>query len=140
MIREATHADIPALVAWGREFHGIAPHRPMGEYDPSAVARMLRFMIDSPQAMVLTNGNGGIGGVYAPVYFNPSKWMFEESFWWAERGGLDLLDAAIEEGRKWGASFLLLSTLENRKSPAIHRLLAGKGFSLLERRYLKELC
>lgn len=111
----------------------------MGGYEPEPVARMLRFMIESPQALVLTNGEGAIGGVYAPVYFNPAKWMLEESFWWARKDGMSLLDAAIEEGRQWGASFLLLSTLENSKSPAIHRVLARKGFSMLERRYLKEL-
>lgn len=139
MIRPATNNDIPSLVAWGRKFHDLAPHNPMGEYDPEAVARMLRFMIGSPQAMVLTNGSGAIGGVFAPVYFNPAKWMFEESFWWAHKDGMSLLDAAIEESKAWGASFLLLSTLENDKSPAIHRVLARKGFSMLERRYLKDL-
>lgn len=139
MIREAVAADIPTLVAWGREFHAMAPHNPMGTYDEAAVARMLRFMIDSPQAMVLTNGTGAIGGVYAPVYFNPAKWMLEESFWWSRKAGLNLLHSAIEKGRAWGASYLLLSTLENSKSPAIDRMLARQGFVLLERRYLKEL-
>lgn len=139
MIREAEHKDVPALVAWGQKFHDMAPHKPMGDYDSAAVARMLRFMMDSPQAMVLTNGTGAIGGVFAPVYFNPSRWMFEESFWWASADGMSLLDAAMERGKEWGASYLLLSTLENRKSAAIDRVLARKGFVLLERRYLKEL-
>jgi len=139
MIRSATYSDVPAMVAWGRQFHAMAPHNPMGEYDPEPVARMLRFMIDSPQAIVLTNGYGAIGGTFAPVYFNPAKWMLDENFWWASKDGMSLLDAAIEEGRTWGASFLMLSTLENSKSHAIHRMLARKGFSLLERRYLKEL-
>lgn len=139
MIREAAVEDIPELVAWGKKFHAMAPHKPMGDYDGQAVANMLRFMIESPQAMVLTNGAGAIGGVYAPVYFNPSKWMLEESFWWSEADGLSLLDAAMRRGREWGASYLLLSTLENRKSAAIDRLLTRKGFQLLERRYLKEL-
>lgn len=127
------------MVAWGRDFHAMAPHNPMGEYDEAAVSRMLRFMVESPQALVLTNGAGAIGETFAPVYFNPAKWMLDENFWWAAKDGLSLLEAALEQAKVWGAAFLMMSTLENSKSAAIHRLLARKGFALLERRYVKEL-
>lgn len=139
MIRKATEADIPALVEMGRKFHAMAPHSPMGAFDGEAVARMLRFLVQSPQALVLTNGTGAIGGVYAPVYFNPAKWMFEESFWWASADGLSLLKSSLGTAKEWGASYFLLSTLENEHQPAIDRLVTRMGFRPLERRYLKEL-
>ena len=87
MIRRAKDTDIPALVAMGRTFHAMAPHSPMGAFDGVGVANVLGFLIESPNALVLTNGEGAIGGVLAPVYFCPSKLMMEESFWWAGRGG-----------------------------------------------------
>lgn len=135
----ATVDDIPALVELGAKFHVMSPHGFMGEYDPAGIARMLRFMIDSPQAVVMTNGQGAIGGTYSPVYFAPSKWMLEENFWYAGRDGFELLEAVTIHAKGWGADFLLLSTLENTQSKAIDRLITRRGFRMLERRYIKEL-
>lgn len=138
-VRTATVEDIPALVEMGAKFHAMSPHKFMGEYDEAGIARMLRFMVESPQAVLLTNGEGLIGGTYAPVYFAPSTWMIEENFWWAGKDGFGLLDNLLDHAKGWGAAFCLLSTLENERSPAIGRLLKSKGFRLMERRYIKEL-
>lgn len=135
----ATTADLPMLVDLGAKFHAMSPHRFMGEYDPEGTARVLRFMIESPQAVLMTNGEGAIGGTYAPVYFAPSKWMIEENFWYAGKDGFALLEAMLVHAKGWGADFCLLSTLENDHSKAIDRLLTRKGFRLMERRYIKEL-
>lgn len=139
MIVRATEADIPALVEMGRKFHAMAPHSPMGAFDEVGVANVLRFLITSPSALVLTNGDGAIGGVLAPVYFCPSKLMLEESFWWSTKGGRELLSAFIHEGREMGASCLYLSTLENERSHVIDRVVTRMGFVPVERRYVKEL-
>lgn len=138
-VRQATEADIPAMVEMGRRFHAMSPHKGMGEYDAAAVGRVLAFMIVSPQSVVLTNGDGVIGGTLSPVYFNPAKWQLEENFWWAERGGQDLLAGLFDWGRERGASFLMMSTLENDRSDVIDRLMCRKGFVMLERRYMKEI-
>jgi hypothetical protein len=135
----ATVEDIPALVEMGAKFHAMSPHKFMGDYDPQATARMVAFMIDSPQAVLMTNGEGVIGGTYAPVYFAPSTWMIEENFWWAGKDGFALLEAMLIHAKGWGAAFCLLSTLENEHSKAIDRLLTRKGFRLMERRYIKEI-
>ena len=138
-IRHATEADIPGLLAMGQLFHEMSPHHGMGEYDKKAIARMLRFMIGNEAALVLTNGSGVIGGVMAPVYFNPSMLMMEEAFWWAKKGGRNLLKEFIAESRKMGADYVLLSTLENKMQKVVDRIVTREGFSPLERRYLKEL-
>ncbi len=80
-IRKATTEDIPALVEMGAKFHAMSPHSFMGEYDATGAANVLRFMIESPQSLVLTNGKGMIGGTFAPVFFAPGKWMLEENYW-----------------------------------------------------------
>lgn len=135
----ATEADIPALVEMGRKFHAMSPHKFLGGYDGEAVARVLRFLIENPAGMVLTNGDGVIGGMMAPIFYQPGKMMLEESFWWADRGGRDLLREFTEEGRKMGATCVLLSTLENDKSEIVHRIVSRMGFTPVERRYVKDL-
>lgn len=139
MIRRAIEADIPALVEMGRKFHAMAPHGPMGAFDEAGVENVLRFLITSPSALVLTNGDGAIGGVLSPVYFNPSKTMAEESFWWARKGGKELLQEFERAARLMGADFVLLSTLENELSTVIDRVVSRVGYLPVERRYLKEL-
>lgn len=139
MIRKANEMDIPSIAAMGRKFHAMSTHHHMGEYDEEAICRMLSFMVGSDHAVVLTNGQGFIGGVVAPIYFNPAKLMMEESFWWAERGGRDLLKALEKEAKIMGASCLCLSTLDNDRSNVIGRVVTGSGYAPLERRYVKEL-
>jgi len=135
----ATAADVPNMVEIGAKFHAMSPHRSMGEYDPAGISRMLHFMVESPQSVLMTNGEGFIGGTYAPVYFAPSKWMLEENFWFSGKDGFSLLEAMLIHGKGWGADFCVLSTLENEHSKAIDRLLTRKGFRLMERRYIKEI-
>jgi hypothetical protein len=139
MIRRATGDDIPAMVRMGREFQAMSPHAVLGEYDMVAVAKMFAFMISSEQSLLLTDGNGLIGGVMAPVYFAPGKWMMEESFWWAVRGGRELLSTFEKEARLMGADFVLLSTLENARTGAVDRVVSRMGYRPIERRYVKEL-
>lgn len=140
MQRLALKEDVPAIVALGRKFHAMSPHMGMGEYDEGGVARVVSFMIESPQSVVLFNGTGVIGATYAPVYFCPSKWMCEENFWFSDdRGGFELLEGLIVHAEGWGASHVCLSTLENEKARVIDRLLTRKGFKAIERRYILEL-
>lgn len=139
MIRKAEYEDIPVLVEKGRAFHAMSPHKGMAEYDGEAIARMLAFLIENPAGLLLINETGMIGGMIAPVYFNPAKMMMEESFWWAKGGGMDLLDAFCREARLMGADFVMLSTLENEHSDRIGRKMTETGFSPFERRYVKEL-
>jgi hypothetical protein len=139
MIREATGLDVPAIVAMGRAFHAMSPHRGMGAFDEAGVANMLRALIAEPRALVLTNGEGAIGGVLAPIYFCPSKLMMEEAFYYAIRGGKQMLEEFCERSREMGASCVLLSTLENEKSHVIDRVVTRMGFRPVERRYVMEL-
>lgn len=137
--RNATAADIPELVEMGRQFHAMSPHKWLGDYDAGAVTNMLAYLIGSPDAIVVTNGVGCVGGIIAPVYFDPTKRMLEESFWWAEKGGRDLLRAFEAIGRQKGAQFLYLSTLENERTAVIDRVVKAAGYLPVERRYVKEL-
>lgn len=138
MIRHATIGDVPALVEMGREFWAMSPHRTMGEFTPEAVSAMLVFLIADDKGLVLVNGEGAIGGMMAPIYFDPSKMMIEELFFWSHRGGRELLREFTERSKAMGASCVFLSALENERLPAVNRLFAHAGFRPLERRFVME--
>lgn len=139
MIRTATAEDIPALVEMGAKFHAMSPHQFLGEYDPQGIANLLRFLATGNNTILLTNGEGLIGGVLAPVYFAPTKIMAEESFLWARKGGGDLLSAFEDEAKARGAAFVLMSTLENEKTKAMDRVMRRSSYVPVERRYIKVL-
>ena len=138
-IRDATREDTPALVAMARRFHAMAPHAALGEFDERTVTGFLRFLIDAPSAIVLTNGCGAIGGMMLPLFFNGAARVMEEGFCWAEGGGLELLDAFTAEAKRRDAQAVFLSTLENDKARAIARVLKRRGFEPLEHRYVLTL-
>ncbi len=139
MTRLATVEDIPALVEMGAKFHAMSPHAFLGEYDPAGITNLLTFFVTGNTTILLTNGEGIIGGVLAPVYFAPTKIMAEESFLWARKGGGELLAAFEAEAKGRGAAFVLMSTLENEKVRAMDRVMIRSGYRAVERRYIKEL-
>ncbi len=135
----ATEADIPALVEMGRRFHAMSPHKPVGDYDGAAVERVLRFLMTNPDGIVLTNGEGMIAGLIAPVFFAPTIRMGEESSWWAEKGGKELLEAFEEETVKRGGNCAMVSTLAGDREPPIERIMRRAGYLPIERRWMKAL-
>lgn len=138
-VRKALIEDIPALVEMGAKFHAMSPHAFLGEYDPQGITNLLGFLATGNTTILLTNGDGLIGGILAPVYFAPTKIMAEESFLWARKGGADLLRSFEIEAKTMGAHFVLMSTLENEKSVAMQRVMKRNGYSPVEKRYIKTL-
>lgn len=139
-IREAVEGDIPALVEMGSKFHGMATdYHALGRFDEEAVARVLRFMIANPSCLIVTNGEGAIGGTIVPVFFAPTNLSMEENFWWAAKGGMELLAEFERRAESMGATAIFLSTLENDRSDTFAKILARKGYRLSERRYMKGL-
>lgn len=138
-VENAKLEDIPRLAEMGEKFHAMSPHKGLGEYDKSSMARVLKFMIENDNCVVLANDQGLIGGTLSPVYFNPSILLMEENFWWASAGGQDLREEFEKAAQQMGAKFVLMSTLENEKADIIDRLMKRKGYRGIERRHLKEL-
>lgn len=98
------------------------------------------MLIEHPDGLVMASEDGVIGGMVAPVYFSPGVRMMEEHFWWATKGGKDLLKAFENVSRETlGAHFLMLSTLEDARTDVIDRIVSRRGYRPIERRYAKEL-
>lgn len=138
-VRIATAHDIPSLVEMGAKFHAMSPHEPVGAYDHAAVARTVRFLIDSPDGLVVRSDTGVLGGYMAPVFFSPSVRMMEENFWWSQGGGQELRHFFEAEAKAMGAKVVYFTTLENERIAAIDRVMRRDGYRPVERRYMKEL-
>lgn len=139
MILEATEADVPALVQLGAEFYAQSPHRMLGEYRPQAVGNMLRFLITHQMGVVLWDGQGAVGGLLAPLYFDPQKGVMEASFFWGRKRARHLRKAFETHAAQMGADYVLFSALENDRLPGMHRLLSRDGYTAIERRYVKRV-
>lgn len=137
-VRPAVESDVPALLAMGREFHAYA-YADMGQLDEARATQLLRQLIASPRGLVLTNGTGAIGGVISPGWFQADAMVMEEAFWWAGRGGRDLLREFVARSRAMGATSIMLSTLDNARTAAVDRIVRRSGFTPIERRYSMKL-
>lgn len=136
-VRSASIADVPMLVEMGRLFHDGSPYAALGPFDPVAVELFLRHMLALPNAVVLTHGDGAIGGIIVQLPFSPSVTVMEEAFWWARRDGRLLLAALEAEATKRGAKAMILSTMAER--PGMAGMVQRRGYAPAERKYLKAL-
>ena len=136
MIREASEADIPALVRMGEAFNKASGTPAKFNRDDAASAA--RNLIASPSGVVLVSEAGMIGGMMAPAYFNSDWVMAVELFWWAEdRRGLRLLGAFEKWAIESGANEVRMTTLGAIKGP--ERIPERRGYAPCEISYQKVL-
>ncbi len=127
------------MVEVGRAFYDLSSgHAALGEFDADGVARTIRLLIDSSNALVLVGNGVGIGGVMMPLYYSPGKLVMQEVFWFAPKFARGLLKEFHRESKEMGASFVMLSSLEILH-PSIGRFMTRMGYHPLERRYVMEL-
>jgi len=91
VIRRATLADVPQVVAFGKLFH--AQSQQPFPYEESAGEQFASGLIENSSSAVFLSETGMIGGVLVPAYCAPDWVMAVELFWWAEGGGIGLLKA-----------------------------------------------
>lgn len=139
MIREATAQDLPALLDIGERFHKLSPWRDR-PYSPQAVVDTLARMTASPDAVVLFNGTGALGGMVAPTYFGGGL-VAQELFWFADKSGRELLDGFEEWARDKGACGVAMISLaiDERTDSIMGKVYERRGYGLRERTYFKEI-
>jgi hypothetical protein len=135
-VRHARVDDIPDMVELGRRFAAMSVNSRIG-YDEIAVEALFGHMIANPMTCLLTNGTGIFGGYVAPVFFNPNSLIADEMFWYAESGGMDLLNAFEAWARDMGAARITLSCMENEKIAPMLKLYKRKGYDSVERKMVK---
>lgn len=137
MIREATPADIPQVMALGKEFADEAGVTARVGWDDAHVEALLQGMIDSEDGILLVSGGGMIGGVVYPHPFSGTR-VFVEMFWRARDGnGLALLKAAEKAARERGASQSIMVAMDDMDRT--RRLYAALGYAPTEAQFMKEL-
>jgi hypothetical protein len=138
-LRQATHEDIPRLLDLAQAFYDRSPYKAVGEHDKDASARALAYMIDHPDALVLTNEFGAIGGLFVPVWFSPSVKVAEVQFNEFSQGGIEAVTEFERLAKAMGAHVMHLSRFADQRAAAADRLLGAHGYRPVERRYVKEL-
>lgn len=140
MIRQATEADLPALLEMGRKFHAASPWRVI-PFSDERFAQSVRAQLAGAGTYLVNEAlTGMIGMVSGPVYFAENVTVAQETAWWCEdpRDALKLLQAAEEWARGVGASHVCMVRLEGvteRLGPFYER----RGYAPTEHYYLKGL-
>lgn len=122
---KATLADLDKVIALGLDFHAASPHR-VDAVDPEGWAATAKAMIEA--GGVFVSQGGMIGGVLAPLYFNPAVVYAYELFWWAPDGAGMALQ---REFRAWvkesGAVGIHWTALADDSLPRMDRIYARSG-------------
>lgn len=139
MIREATSADIPAIVRMVAKLHAAAGIvLPM---DPRIAARFLEALIASPVGLVLVAGDAEPDGFLAASVGAASISMTpvaQEHGWWSNGGdGLRLLRLYEAWAREQGCFAARMSTPPNAER--INSILERSGFDMAEQAWVKVL-
>lgn len=132
-MRHAALDDIPALVAMGRKFHEQSK-MPFG-FNAGATADFLGGMIESDSTVIIMTDNGMIGGGVIPAYCDPDWRIAVEMFWWADGGGVKLLQAFEKWAAAKGAQEVRMTTLA--ALPRADGLLKRLGYTPTEISYTR---
>lgn len=134
-MREFTEADLPAVLEIGERFHAFSPWRDR-PFNRFAVTDTLARMSANPDAVVLFNGSGVLGGLIYPMYFGGGT-VAQELFWFADRAGMQLLDwfeQWAKAKRADGVSMISLS-IDDRTDGVMEKLYTRRGYELREKAY-----
>lgn len=141
-IRPATHADIPTLVAMGRQFREQTAYRDLIAEAPEQMANLCRLLIDGAGAILVLETDGfvvGMIGLHCAPHFFSGEPVAGEVFWWVDPehrgGGLRLLKAAEQWAREQGATVLQMIAPDGRVEQLYERL----GYRAIERTYYRKL-
>lgn len=145
-IREATEADIEALLRIGRAFYAFNPYRHHCTLDEESLVSTLRLLMDQHVLLVAeadTKVVGATGAMIAPLYWNHSELQGLEFFWWLDpehRGngnGKRLRQALEDHVRAKGVRFWNMIALEESMPETVDAMYRQAGFTPVERVYLK---
>ncbi len=146
MIRKATEADVPAIVAMARKFYATTSYAEFAPMDDGAVAALVRQLMDSVMLVHETDGriDGMVGLVVAPFMFNNAVKAAYEVVWWVDpqaRGGIAgkaLLEAVEPACKALGCSIVVMVHLHN-SPPQAAALYERMSYHHTESSYTKRI-
>ena len=145
-IRQATAADIPAVVEMARAFYPTTHYADWCDMDDEAVARFAQTLIDDHILLVAVAGGivGMVALVVAPFVFNPAQLGGYEVVWWVNesaRGStvaVRLLKAMEAACKARGVSRIQMVHMPN-SPPQAEGLYRRAGYAHSETSYTKAI-
>jgi predicted N-acetyltransferase YhbS len=140
IVRPATEADIPAVVAMGAKFYETTSYAAMCDYDRDALVSVARLMLDSGVLLVADDGGeliGMVGMILSPFVLNPQFTVAYEVMWWVSPdarcsgAGAALVREVERVCRAKGADAVQQVTLAN-SPPVAGIMLERAGYPLTE--------
>lgn len=137
MIREATLADLPALLVLAEKC--IARGQLHCGFDPETMELTLSHLIENPLGILFVTDDvsGAAGGLVHPHPFNRHHLTGQELFWWAESEGRELFDALEGRARELGCHSWMMVALETMRPRAVGALYRRRGYVEVEHSYAK---
>jgi len=145
-----TLSDLDDYLKLMETFHKNSTIKNQVTFDKKSCISLLTNCITNPDTVILcckdNNKLVGItGGLLFPLYFNQNYKVVQELWWWVEehKRGSDcgkLLYNALE---KWAnekkANAMFMIALEDEKVETMSKVYKRKGFTGIERTFIKEL-
>lgn len=139
--RDATHDDIPALLAMGRRFADAADLDALSGYDEASVKALFEYLIDDEQGVLIVMDGGAAGAIVHPALFNRSHTTASELFWWVDpdkRGnGIRLFLALEKATAAKGAGSMQMTTIVGLDDGALSQFYERRGYRATDRNFLK---
>lgn len=144
-VRQATLADVPAVVAMSERFYATTSYSAWADFSPETVAALASNLAENHVLLVAEDESGvcGMVGLFvAPFMFNAARRAAYEVVWWVNpeaqgRGAGKALLAAIEPACKVkGADAVQMVHLEN-SPPQAAEIYARMGYAHTESSWTK---
>lgn len=140
MIRDATEADLPAMLDMGRRFIEAAWSRIDVGYCEESCTDLLNGLMANGILLVPEDLTGMIGVVIHPWHFNRAVMTSTELFWWSEGGWGAALRKEVERRlREMEIPTVNMACEHHMRSAALERLYRMNGYQPSEHIYIKDL-
>lgn len=145
-IRNATKADIPAIVSMGERFYATTHYAGFAPYNPDSVALLAEMLIDTGIMLIADEGGpvGMAGLCVAPFMFNGDIKAAYEVVWWVNpehRGGMaavGLLKAIPPAAEALGCKAVQMMHMAN-SPPQAAKLYERMGYTHTETSWTRTL-
>ena len=149
-VRIPTAEDIPAYMDLAAAFVAKTPISHIVPFDRQGTAEFVLAALDNPNMLILVAEEAGkiigiTGALSYPMYFNPSKLVAQELWWYltpSARGGpaSKMLFQTIEKWAKAiGAEAMFMIALSNERVDTMEKVYKRSGYAPVERTYVKGL-
>ncbi len=149
MIRRATEADMPALVAMGQNFFAATGFADIVPFDDESFRVTVKHLLSGDSVCLVAESDGAVvgavGALAYPFYFNREHKTGQEIFWWLEpehrcgRTGMQMFAALETWARDVGCKSFSMIALDAVDAEKVGKIYQRCGYRASEHSYIKEL-